>query len=124
MEEVVDLNPKIMEKTIYKAQTKNIAQSPQKLRLVADLVRGKRVDKGMDILKFLNKKGAKIVSKCLKSALANARSLDGLKEDELYISMISVDEAPMLKRTRFVSRAKVNIIHKRRSNLNIELTIK
>ncbi len=113
-----------MEKKTYKSQIKNIAQSPQKLRLVVNLVRGKKVVEALDILEFLNKKGAKIVRKCLNSAIANAKSIDGLKIEELYIKTICVDEAQTLKRVRFASRARVSTINKRRSNLTIELSLK
>ncbi len=113
-----------MEKKIYKAQQKNVSQSPQKLRLVADVVRGKDVERADNILRFLNKKGAGIVLKCLRSAVANAKDKDGVDDSKLYISSITVDEAPTLKRVRFESRAKVATINKRRSNLNIELSIK
>lgn len=113
-----------MEKKIYKSQFKNAAQSPQKLRLVADVVRGKRVDIATDILSFLNKKGAGIVLKALNSAAANAKNLDGIGPEKLYITKISVDQAPTLKRVRFASRANVSTLNKRRSHLNIELSIK
>ncbi len=124
MEEVVDLKNKTMEKKTYKSQTKNIAQSPQKLRLVADLVRGKKVEKAADILQFLNKKGAGIVLKCLNSAIANAKSRDDVDPSKLYISSITVGDATSLKRIRFSSKATVSTITKRRSHLNIELSIK
>lgn len=113
-----------MEKKIYKSQFKNVAQSAQKLRLVADVVRGKRVDIAINLLTFLNKKGTQFVLKALNSATANAKSLDGLTPDNLYITRITVDEATVLKRVRFASRGRVSTLHKRRSNLNIELSIK
>jgi large subunit ribosomal protein L22 len=113
-----------MDKKIYKAQVKNVAQSPQKLRLVADLVRGKNVEKADKILRFLDKKGAGVVLKCLNSAVANAENIDSLKPEKLKILSIMVDEAPVLKRVRFASRARVSTIIKRRSNLTIELTDK
>jgi large subunit ribosomal protein L22 len=113
-----------MEKKIYKSQFKNVAQSAQKLRLVADVVRGKRVDIAVSLLTFLNKKGSKTVLKTLNSAAANAKSLDGITPEKLYITKISVDEATTLKRVIFESRANVSTLNKRRSHLNIELSIK
>ena len=113
-----------MENKVYKAQHKNAMQSPQKLRLVADLVRGKKTEKADDILRFLNKKGSNVVLKCLRSAVANAKDKDNVDPYHLYISSITVDEAPTLKRARFESRAKVSTIHRRRSHLNVELSIK
>lgn len=113
-----------MEKKVYKSEFKNAAQSAQKLRLVADVVRDKRADIAIDMLTFLNKKGSKIVLKTLNSAIANAKNQDGLAADKLYIRKINVDEATTLKRVRFASRAQVSTLNKRRANLNIELSIK
>ncbi len=113
-----------MEEKKYKSQFKNVAQSAQKLRLVVDVVRGKRVDIAVNLLTFLNKKGSESVLKALNSASANARNLDGLTPDKLYITKITVDEATILKRVRFASRGRVSTLSKRRSNLNIELSIK
>ena len=113
-----------MEKKIYKAQFKNVAQSPQKLRLVVDVVRGKKVVLALDLLSVLNKKGSKFVDKALKSAIANAKNLDGITPDKLYITSITVDEATTFKRMRFASRGRVSTLSKRRSNLNIELSVK
>ncbi len=113
-----------MEKKVYKSQYKNAAQSPQKLRLVADVIRGKRVDIAIDLLTLLNKKGASIVLKALKSAAANAKNLDGIQPEKLYITKINVDQATTLKRVIYESRANVSTLNKRRSNLNIELSVK
>jgi large subunit ribosomal protein L22 len=113
-----------MDKKIYKSQFKNIAQSPQKLRLVADVVRGKKVLVAFDLLKLLNKKGTNFVEKCLKSAVANASNIDGIGPEELVVSTITVDEAQTLGRVRFASRGRIGSISKRRSHLNIELSIK
>ncbi len=113
-----------MEEKKYKSQFKNVAQSAQKLRLVVDLVRGKRADIAVDILTFLDKKGAKTALKALNSAIANAKSLDGVTPEKLYVEHISVDETTTLRRVRFASRGRVSTLHKRRSNLNIELSLK
>ncbi len=113
-----------MDKKIYKSQFKNIAQSAQKLRLVVDVVRGKKVNLALDLLSVLNKKGAKPAIKALKSGVSNAKNLDGVLPENLYISKITVDEATTLKRVRFASRGRVSTLDKRRSNLNIELSVK
>ena len=113
-----------MEEKTYKSQFKNVAQSPQKLRLVVDVVRGKKVNIALDLLSVLNKKGATPVLKALNSAIANARNLDGITPEKLYISKITVDEATTLRRVRFASRGRVSTLNKRRSNLNIELSVK
>jgi large subunit ribosomal protein L22 len=78
--------------------------SPQKCRLVADVVRGKPVGNAISTLKFMPKKGAGLVRKVLESAVANAEHNHGADIDELKVSLIHVDAAPQLK--RFGSRAK------------------
>ena len=78
--------------------------SPQKCRLVADVVRGKPVGNAIATLKFMPKKGAKLVRKALESAVANAEHNHGADIDELKVSLIHVDAAPMFK--RFAARAK------------------
>lgn len=78
--------------------------SPQKCRLVADLVRGKSAELAISTLKYLPKKGAGLVRKLLESAVANAETNEGLNIDDLTVSLIHVDAAPVLK--RFAARAK------------------
>jgi large subunit ribosomal protein L22 len=78
--------------------------SPQKCRLVADVVRGQPVGSAISTLKFMPKKGAKLVRKVLESAVANAEHNHGADIDALKVSLIHVDAAPMLK--RFAARAK------------------
>ncbi len=78
--------------------------SPQKCRLVADMVRGQPVGNAIATLKFLPKKGAEIVRKVLESAVANAEHNHGADIDELKVALIQVDTAPVLK--RFAARAK------------------
>ena len=78
--------------------------SPQKCRLIADVVRGKRVGLALSTLRFMPKKGAELVLKTLESAVANAEHNHGADIDELKVSLIHVDEAPTLK--RFGARAK------------------
>jgi len=78
--------------------------SPQKCRLVADTVRGSKAGIALSTLKYMPKKGAKLVYKVLWSAVENARENAGLDVDDLKVSQIFVDEAPQLK--RFAARAK------------------
>jgi large subunit ribosomal protein L22 len=78
--------------------------SPQKCRLVADLVRGQPVGNAIATLKYLPKKGAELVRKVLESAVANAEHNHGADIDELKVSLIHIDAAPVLK--RFAARAK------------------
>jgi large subunit ribosomal protein L22 len=78
--------------------------SPQKCRLVVDVVRGQSVGSAIATLKFMPKKGAELVRKLLESAVANAEHNHGADIDELKIALIQVDAAPQLK--RFAARAK------------------
>ena len=78
--------------------------SAQKGRLVADLVRGKPVDKALNILSFTPKKAAGLIRKLLESAIANAEHNDGADIDELRITSIFVEQGPTLR--RFSARAK------------------
>jgi len=78
--------------------------SPQKCRLVADVVRGQPVGNAISTLKFMPKKGAEMLRKALESAVANAEHNHGADIDELKVSLVQVDAAPSLK--RFAARAK------------------
>ncbi|MGI6443793.1 MAG: 50S ribosomal protein L22 [Candidatus Dojkabacteria bacterium] len=113
-----------MKEKIVTVKVKNIAQSPLKLRLVVDLVRGKNAQEALEMLDLLNKKGALIVKKAILSGVANAKELHSVDAESLEISKITVDEARILKRTRFESRGRVSRIDKRRSHINLELTVK
>ena len=78
--------------------------SPQKGRLVADLIRGKTVENALNILQFSPKRGAVIIRKVLESAIANAEHNAGADIDELKVTRICVEKGPVLK--RFMPRAK------------------
>ena len=86
------------------ASIQGVRLSAQKGRLVADLVRGKPVDKALAILSFTPKKAAGIIKKVLESAIANAEHNDAADIDELRVTRILVDEGPTLR--RFSARAK------------------
>ena len=86
-----------------KAILKGVRLSEQKGRLVADLIRGKKVDAALNILQFSPKKGATIIKKVLESAIANAEHNDGADIDELKVTQIYVEKGPILK--RFTARA-------------------
>ncbi len=95
--------------------------SPQKCRLVADMVRGKPVGEALQTLQFTPKKAAGVVRKVLESAIANAEHNHGADIDELKVSAIMVDEAPTFK--RFMARAKGrgNRIIKRNSHITVQV---
>ena len=87
-----------------KAVIRGVRLSADKGRLVADLVRGKKVDQALNILAFTPKRAAGIIKKCLESAIANAEHNDGADIDELKIKTIFVEQGATLK--RFSARAK------------------
>ena len=89
------------------AIVRGVRLSAQKGRLVADLVRGKPVDKALNILTFTQKKAALIIKKALESAIANAEHNDGADIDELRVTKIHVEKAKTLR--RFGARAKTRI---------------
>lgn len=80
--------------------------SPQKGRLVADLVRGKPVEQALNILAFCPKKGAKLIKKALESAIANAEHNAGADIDELKVTSICIDKGPVLKRFRAAAKGR------------------
>ena len=86
------------------AKLYGVRLSAQKGRLVADLVRGLKVDRALNVLAFTPKKAAKIIKKVLESAIANAEHNNGADIDELKITSIFVEKGPVLK--RFQARAK------------------
>ena len=87
-----------------KAIVRGARLSADKGRLVADLVRGKKVDQAINILNFTQKKAAGIIKKALESAIANAEHNDGADIDELKVKTIYVEQGATLK--RFSARAK------------------
>jgi large subunit ribosomal protein L22 len=90
--------------TETKASVRGVRLSVDKGRLVADLVRGKKVDQALNILSFTPKKAAGIIRKAVESAVANAEHNDGADIDELKITSIYVEQGATLK--RFSARAK------------------
>ena len=110
----------IQEKKIT-ASYKNAPISPQKARLVADLVRGKGVQEALDILTVTKKKGAKILKKVILSAVANAEQVQNLEKESLTITRILVDDGIKFRRYRFVSRGRAHGYVKRRCHILVEL---
>src|SRR5689334_24416968 len=82
------------------AVLKFVRLSPKKARFVADLVRGKKVDEAVNILKFSTNRAARIIKKVLDSAIANAENNQGADVDELKVTKILIDEGPRMKRIR------------------------
>ena len=95
--------------------------SPQKCRLVADVIRGKSVDDALRTLNFTPKKGARILKKVLESAIANAEHNHGADIDELKISQIEVNDAPTFGRYRARAKGRGARIIKRNSHITIRV---
>jgi len=93
--------------------------SPQKCRLVADMVRGQPVGDALAVLAFTPKKGANLVRKVLESAIANAEHNHEADIDELKVHRIEVDAAPVMKRFHARAKGRGNRIVKRLSHIRI-----
>ncbi|OHA88240.1 MAG: 50S ribosomal protein L22 [Candidatus Zambryskibacteria bacterium RIFCSPHIGHO2_01_FULL_43_25] len=103
------------------AQLNNLRHSPRKVRLVADLVRGKSVTSALNSLAFADKKATRPIIKLIKSAIANAKT-QSLSEDKLTIKEIRVDGGSVLKRFRPAAFGRAHPIRKRSSHVRIILT--
>jgi large subunit ribosomal protein L22 len=104
-----------------KAKLRFIRIAPQKARLVADLIRGKKSEDALNILTFTKKAAAKLIIKLLKSAIANATQKKTIDVDRLFVKKIAVDQGPTMK--RFMPRAlgRATTIRKRTSHITIVL---
>ncbi len=104
------------------ARLRHLRGSPQKVRLVADLIRGKNVQEAVNILQMTKKKAAASLGKLLKSAIANAENRDNAVDvDRLYVREIFVDGGPMMKRIRPQPMGRAFRILKRTSHITIKL---
>lgn len=107
-----------------KSSLKNYRQSPRKVRLVADLIRGKKVSDAMGELTFLPKRASNVMTKLISSAVANAENNFKVNSDDLVISEITVDQGVTLKRYRPRARGVAKRINKRTSNIALSLGVK
>ena len=107
-----------------KAVAKDVGIPPQKLRLVANMIKGKKVSEALTILSFLPTPRAKAVAKVVKSAAANAENNFQMSPAKLRISEIFVDQGHTLKRFRPKSRGRVSPILKRSSHITVFVTEK
>lgn len=95
--------------------------SPQKARLIADMIRGQQVGVALRTLSFTPKKSARIVKKILESAIANAEHNHGADIDELKVAAIFVDQAPSYKRFRARAKGRGDRILKRNSHITVQV---
>jgi large subunit ribosomal protein L22 len=102
-----------------RAVAKDVGISPQKLRLVTNIVRGRKVDEALTILGFLPTPTARAVAKVIRSAAANAENNFQMSPAELTITTIFADQGRTLKRFRPQSRGRVSPILKRSSNITV-----
>ena len=110
-----------MEKQTVTAKSKYIRQSPYKVRLVLNLIRGLNVNEALNILTFTKRKAATDIKQLLESAIANAENNLGLSSANLEITKAIADEGPTLKRFRPRARGSAGRINKRTSHILIEL---
>ncbi len=104
------------------AKLRHLQASPQKVRLVVDLIRGRDVEEAVSILKHTKKRAAQPVEKLVRSAVANAENRDeDLDLDRLYVKEIFVDGGPVLKRIWFTTMGRAFRKLKRQSHVTIKL---
>lgn len=106
--------------SISQAQLSQYRQSPRKVRLVADFVRGKKVEDALIQLDFLGKRAGRAVKKLIASALANAKDR-GHSGEGLLIKEIRVDDGPTLFRREYRAQGRSNVIRKRTSHIKVAL---
>lgn len=106
-----------------KALLKNYKQSPRKVRLVADLIRGKSISQAKAALLYLPKKSSPAIEKLLNSAVANAKSR-GMSENDLIVKKITVDKGAVIRRYRPFARGRAGSVRKTMSIVNLELGTK
>jgi large subunit ribosomal protein L22 len=102
-----------------RAITKFLRVSPQKVRLVADQIRGKGVEEALNILKFVPKRSAAIIAKTLRTAVANAEDTQNVDVDRLVVKQARVDGAGMWKRFMPRAQGRATKIRKRLSHITI-----
>jgi large subunit ribosomal protein L22 len=105
---------------VYRAKSKFILVSPHKIRPVADLIRGKLYTDAVSLLDNMPHKGAKLIGKTLKSAGANALTLNKqLDESMLFVKTIMVDDGPRMKRIWYRARGRADMLLKRMSHITV-----
>ena len=104
------------------ASAKRLRISAQKVRLVADQIRGKPVADALDLLSFSNKKASVLMRKALESVVANAENNEGADIDELRVSEVYVDEGMTMKRIRPRAKGRADRIFKRSSHLTVTVS--
>lgn len=104
------------------AKLRNASISAQKMRLVADQIRGLPVERALNVLEFSPKKAARLIRKVLESAIANAEHNEGADIDELSVTTVFVDEGPTAKRMRPRAKGRGDRILKRSSHVTVKVS--
>jgi large subunit ribosomal protein L22 len=108
----------------FEVKLNHLHIAPRKVRLVADLVRGKQAEEAQTILKFTVKRASEPILKLLNSVLTNAKATKNISASDLFISKITVDEGPAGKRVLPKSRGRGEIIKKKTSHVTLVLDMK
>ena len=95
--------------------------SARKVKIVADLIRGKKVDEALAIVKFTPKASSEVLEKLLNSAIANAENNHGMNRGNLIVSEIYANQGPTMKRIRPAAKGSASRIRKRTSHITIKL---
>ncbi|MCU4154958.1 50S ribosomal protein L22 [Carboxylicivirga sp. A043] len=114
-------------KSDYFAKLNNVPTSPRKMRLVADMIRGKEVNLALDMLKFSSKEASRRVEKLLLSAIANWKEKNEgvrIEDANLYVSEIAVDSGRILKRLRPAPQGRAHRIRKRSNHVTLRVASK
>lgn len=110
------------EKNIVASATlRNATVSPQKARLVLDMIRGKQVEPALQVLQYSNRKGADVVAKLLRSAVANASEHSGVDVDSLWVTGATADMGRTLKRFLPRAQGRATKIRKTASHIRVSL---
>jgi large subunit ribosomal protein L22 len=105
----------------YEAKYRFARISARKVRPLADLIRGKLADEALDILRYMPHRGARMIEKTLRSALANAEDRRATNLHHLMVTDVRVDGGPMFKRMRPHARGMASVIKKRFSHIHVAL---
>lgn len=102
-----------------KAIVKYVRLSPRKVRQVVDLIRGKKINEALAILRYVPKRASEVVTKAVKSAAANAENNMQMERDELFVTSCFVDQGPTLKRFQPRAMGRADVIRKRTSHITV-----
>ncbi|MBA1336401.1 MAG: LSU ribosomal protein L22p (L17e) [Firmicutes bacterium] len=104
-----------------KAHARYVRISHRKLEIVLDLIRGKKLDEAIAVLRYLPQKAARIVEKVVVSAAANAENNHDMVRDNLYVAQAYANQGPTLKRFKARAQGRANLIRKRTSHVSVVL---